>query len=244
MITGNNKMAELVHMNYLLVSVMNRFGIRLGFGDKSISQVCKEHSVNIDFFLEIVNSFHDKDYFPQKHLQGFSIQLIIDYLSKTHRYYLDEKIPEIEKLIDQMIIECYSHNEHAHFLKTFFIEYVNELISHIKKEDEKVFPYSINIENQFLNKKESENQYPTSSNYSIKEYLSEHNNIEEKLFDLKNIIIKYLPSPENQALCSKVLSDLFNLEKDINDHSRIEENVLIPKVKLMEEELSNRQKKT
>jgi regulator of cell morphogenesis and NO signaling len=234
MITADKKMADLIHLNYLLVSVITRFDIRLGFGDKTITEVCKENSVNTDFFLEIVNSFHDKEYFTGKHLQGFSIQLIIDYLSKTHLYYLDEKIPEIEQLIDQMINKCYSHHKHAHLLQSFFKEYKEELISHISREDKTVFPYALEVENAFLSKKEIKRKQISQKGYHIDEYRSEHNNIEEKLFDLKNIIIKYLPSPEDQALCSRVLSALFILEQDMNDHSRIEDNVLIPKVILME----------
>lgn len=237
MITADKKMADLIHLNYLLVSVITRFGIRLGFGDKTIAEVCEENAVNTEFFLEIVNSFHDKEYFPGKHLQGFSIRLIIDYLGNTHHYYLDEKIPEIEHLIDQMINECYSHHKHAHLLRSFFKEYKEELISHISREDETVFPYAIEVEDAFLSGKRHKLKEISQKGYHIDEYRSEHNNIEEKLFDLKNIIIKYLPSPENQALCSRVLSALFVLEQDMNDHSRIEDNVLIPKVVLMEKSI-------
>ncbi|RLD36588.1 MAG: hypothetical protein DRI73_00405 [Bacteroidetes bacterium] len=234
MITADKKMADLIHMNYLLVSVISRFGIQLGFGDKTVSQVCDENHVNTDFFLEIVNSFHDKEYFPGKHLQVFSIQLIIDYLGKTHQYYLKEKIPEIEQLIDQMIKKCYSHNKHAHLLRSFFKEYKEELINHISREDVTVFPYALKIEDKYLSKNQLTREKQVSEEYTIDSYRSEHNNIEEKLFDLKNIIIKYLPSPENQALCAKVLSALFILEQDMADHSRIEDNVLIPKIVLME----------
>lgn len=240
MITGTNKMADLVHMNCLLVSVINRFGIKLGFGDKSVHEVCQEHDVKLDFFLEIVNSFHDEDYFPEKLLQDFSVKLITDYLGKTHRYYLDFKIPEIEKLIKLMVVECYENNKHAVLLESFFKEYKNELIAHIKREDEKVFPYSISIESAFLGKKNSLTESRVSESYSIEEYLSEHDDIESKLYDLKNIIIKYLPPADNQSLCSIVLTELFNLEKDMNDHSRIEEKVLIPKVLVMEKKLKTR----
>ncbi len=243
MITGTSKMADLVHMNYLLISVINRFEISLGFGDNTVSDICKKYNVNVDFFLEIVNSFNDPNYFPGKDLQNFSIQFIVDYLSKTHQYYLKEKIPEIETLIERMLNECYPHNDHAHLLNSFFKEYKDELITHISREDEIVFPYSIRVENDYTNKTNEKNDRE-STNYSINKYRSEHNDIEEKLFDLKNIIIKYLPSPQNQALCHKVLTELFNLEKDINDHSRIEENVLIPKVILMENELNNRNNKS
>jgi len=103
MITGANKMADLVHMNYLLVSVINRFDISLGFGESTVSEVCEKHNVSVDFFITIVNSFHDPNYFPERNLQDFSIQFIVDYLGKTHRYYLEEKIPEIEALMEQIL---------------------------------------------------------------------------------------------------------------------------------------------
>ncbi len=241
MIAGSNKMADLVHMNYLLVSVINRFGIGLGFGDKTVDEVCKNHEVNVDFFLEIVNSFHDPNFFPGKNLQDFSIQFIIDYLGKTHQYYLQEKIPEIEALIEQMLVECYPENDHAQLIMSFFKEYKNELMSHISREDEVVFPYSLLIEKKYTDTPNSMS-IEESSDYSISRYRSEHNDIEEKLFDLKNIIIKYLPSPQNKTLCLSVLTELFNLEKDMSDHSRIEDNVLIPKVILMEKEISRRNK--
>ena len=71
-------------------------------------------------------------------------------------------------------------------------------------------------------------------NYSIDIFKNEHDNIEEKLFDLKNIIIKYLHQPKDEKLCNKLLYELFNLEQDLNDHSRIEDKVLVPKIREME----------
>ena len=138
-----------------------------------------------------------------------------------------------------MVVECYANNKHAVLLESFFREYKNELIAHTKREDEKVFPYSISTELAFLGKN-SMIENPASESYSILEYLSEHDDIESKLYDLKNIIIKYLLPTGNPSLCSKVLTELFNLEKDLNDHSRIEEKVLIPKVLLMEKKMKTR----
>jgi len=77
-ITKDNKMADVIHMNYSTLSVLNRFGIELGFGDKSVEDVCQKHEVDINFFLEIINTFINEDYFPKKHLQSFSIALIFN----------------------------------------------------------------------------------------------------------------------------------------------------------------------
>ena len=70
--------------------------------------------------------------------------------------------------------------------------------------------------------------------YSIMDYEDEHDNVEEKLFDLKNLIIKYLPAPKNEATSYKILQELFELEKDLREHARIEDMILVPKVEAME----------
>ncbi len=236
-ITHENKMADLIHMNYLLISVINRFGIQLGFENKTVEQVCKEHQIDTRFFLEIVNAFHNKEYFPDKNLQTFSIKLIVEYLLKTHRYYLEEKVPELEILIDKMVKECYSDAENIGVLIQFFTEYKNELATHTRREDEVVFPYALKIEEAYEHPKNRKDLIAELRKYSMRDYMNEHDNIEEKLFDLKNIIIKYLPPPKNKTLCNTVLTELFNLEQDINDHSRIEEKVLAPKVVELEKKL-------
>ncbi len=243
MITGNNKMVDLVHRNYTLISVLNRFGIALGFGDKTVREVCEEKGLNLPFFLEIINSYLDDDYFPREHLISFPLRLIVDYLSRTHHDYLEKRIPEIETIISSTETPCYRKKDHNYLLLKFFREYKEELILHIRREDEQVFPYALHVEKLFL-RLEKEGIPPTGiPGYSIMDYLREHDNIEEKLFDLKNIIIKYLPPPLHPEGCYRVIAMLFDLEKDMNDHSRIEEKVLVPKVAVMEEKLRQHARK-
>jgi len=237
LITKNIKMADVIHMNYFTLSVLNRFGIELGFGDKSVEAVCKMYRVDPDFFLEIVNTFVNKDYFPKKHLQTFSVKLITDYLQKTHHYYHKVKVPEIELLIENMVKSCYTQKDNMVLLKKFFNDYKKELLNHTQREEEIVFPYTLAIENAFHNKVPDESVLRMMETYSIDVFENEHDNIEEKLTDLKNIIIKYLPAPKDQRLCNKLLHELFNLEQDLNDHSRIEEKVLVPKIREMEKHI-------
>jgi regulator of cell morphogenesis and NO signaling len=239
-ITKDNKMADVIHLNYTTLTVLNRFGIELGFADKTVEDVCQKHQVDLDFFLEIINTFVNEDYFPKKHLQSFSIRLINDYLKKTHDYYHQVKVPEIEKLMEQMIDHCYTQKSNLNLLKKFFNDYKQELINHTKREDEVVFPYTLAIEKAFNTNKADKETMMLMEEYSIDVFESEHDNIEEKLFDLKNIIIKYLPQPKNFELCNKLLNELFTLEQDLSDHARIEDKVLVPKIREMESVIRKR----
>ena len=82
-----------------------------------------------------------------------------------------------------MVKDCYSTAENVDVLNQFFNEYKNELISHTKREDEVVFPHALKIEEAY-EKGENQTELPTElKNYSIQDYMTEHDNIEEKLFD-------------------------------------------------------------
>jgi len=239
-ITGKMKMADVIHHNYILLPVIDRFGISLGFGDATVEEICKKKSINMAFFLDIVNAYHDVNYFPETDLLSFSVNDIIEYLRKAHTHYLQKSVPKIETLINQLISDSSIQKKQIELLKNFFIEYKNEITTHIQREETVVYPYAVEIAKAYDKNLLTEKLKLQMTEYSMLDYVNEHDNIEEKIYDLKNIIIKYLPPPENIDLCHEIIIQLFNLENDLNDHSRIEEKVLVPKITQMERSLKNK----
>lgn len=233
------KLADVIHHDHNLVPVINRFNIHLGFGDNSIEELCIEKNINPEFFLTILNAYHDHKYFPKKHLQSFPATTLVDYLNKSHRYYLDQKLPELEHLILKLKDNTELDEPTYLLLKNFFSEYKHELIQHINREEERVYPYVIKLESAIESGNISAGLLNEMEGYSIEDYEAEHDNVEEKLYDLKNIIIKYLPELKTDELLFHILKELFELENDLNDHSRIEDLILVPKVEAMEFSLKN-----
>jgi regulator of cell morphogenesis and NO signaling len=239
----STRMADIIHRNYLLLPVLNRFDIQLGFGDKTVGEICTERGVNTEFFLVIVNSFHDHDYFPLEQLSGFPIQLIIDYIRKSQSYYLDIKVPQIEKLIHTLGIDApQKQKKQLHLIEQFFSDYKKELIDHIQEEEDSIYPYALSIDKAFQENSINPEHVIAIKNNPINVYAKKHNNVEDKLFDLKNILIKYLPPILDNTLSNSLLIELFRLERDLNDHARIEDKVLFPKVQLIENEILRRLK--
>ena len=50
-----DKMVALIRDNYNVLQSLGSFGISLGFGDKSVEEVCDEHQVDTRTFLAVVN---------------------------------------------------------------------------------------------------------------------------------------------------------------------------------------------
>ncbi|TAJ12798.1 hypothetical protein DMA11_11275 [Marinilabiliaceae bacterium JC017] len=235
-ITGKMKMADMIQKDIQLLAVIQRLNIPLGFHEKTVREVCEENSVDLDFFLQLANASHDKDYFPQEHLLNFPVEWFINYLQSAHKCYLEHRIPEIENQIMSMEEQYAAQDRNMKILLNFFKEYIREFIAHIELEEQDVFPYILDINKQLINPPET--KQPT--HYTIDKYIEDHSNIEEKLYDLKNILLKYLPPPVISCTYNHLLFDIFRLENDLKDHSDLEEKVLIPKVRSMEEELRSR----
>ena len=224
----NCKMADMILNDSTLLDILRRFNIPLGFGDKNVEEVCRQYSINYKFFLIIANINTFSAYLPSvKELNLITIDELINYLKRSHLTSINRRITVIdEKLLS--ISESTNGSEFKLILK-FFRNYKAEVIKHFNYEENVVFPYI----NSLLGKQQQ------AWSYSIEQYEDNHSNIDDKLSDLKNIIIKYLPYGEMKSedlfSVNDVLKDVFTFEEDLAKHTRIENKVLIPMVHRIEE---------
>jgi regulator of cell morphogenesis and NO signaling len=225
--TSENKMAHIVRQNCHLLPVINRFGIRLGFRDKTIAAVCDEYDIHAEFFLAIVNTFHNEKYFPEKELLLFSPVLIINYLKKTHVYYVDYVLPKLESLLRQLLQSSHEKKMELQMIGLFYKKYKEELLRHIGDEEENVFPYVLGL---------AINNH-AETNYRIHSFEKEHTNVDNKLNDLTSLVIKYMEPVYDENVCNDFLVTLFGFEKDIKDHARIEDKILVQQVRMIESRL-------
>ncbi len=223
----NQILADIISENHLLFPVIKRLGVNLGFQNSTIKKVCNQNKIEIEFFIEIINVFNNEHYFPQEKLQQFSTKTIIDYLIKTHEFYRNYYISEINKLIKQLLS---NENIESKVICKFYNNYQNELIEHLKFEETIVFPYIIELSDTSVKKLFVKKKI----NYSINDFEKEHSNIDNKISDLRNFIIRYLSESYDFNTCNSLLSFLILFEKDLQNHTRIEEKILFPKAKVLE----------
>jgi len=240
LINKEMKMADAIHYNYLLLPVINRLGVQLGFGDLTIEAVCSQEGIDLDFFLVIVNAFLDQDVEKISKIQEVSADKVVAYLKATHQYYLEQMIPSVESRINALVQHYDIDQKQFLLVRNFFEEYKNELYVHVKLEERQVYPYVVDVYNAYHSGVLSDELRERMKENPILAYAEEHSDIESKLFDLKNILIKYLPKPRFSYLRNQVLNAVFKLENDLNDHSRIENMVLVPMIDKMEKELLNK----
>ena len=131
-IQENKILSEVIENHCELIPVINRFGIRLGLSDSSIRDICGLHGINPDFFLMIINTYLNDDYFPEKKLQEFSLPQIVDYLTQTDMYYLQIMLPNIERHLNAFITLSNPKNDRLELIHKFFLKFKSEFINRIE----------------------------------------------------------------------------------------------------------------
>jgi regulator of cell morphogenesis and NO signaling len=221
-ISPNMKLADLIDINHNLLAVLSRLEVSLGFGEHTIDEACKLHGVNTEAFLLICNVYNFEGYVPsQALLDRADVRDIMKYLHNSHLDYTNTSLRDLESLITKMLVNC--PEAQKKLVEKFFNGYQAEVKNHFDYEENTVLPYV----KALLEGNRQEG-------YSIETFEENHGNIEEKLCDLKNIVMKYLPESCDQVLRYEVLHQIYHLEKDLTRHTLIEDNVLIPIVARME----------
>ena len=216
------KLADMISVNHYLIFTLPRLGIPLGFGDKSIAEVCAKYNVPVDFFLLVCNVYTFDSYLPDKEgVVVTDMRMLLPYLQASHNTYLREKLPHIEEHLNRIADKA--GTKYGMMLRRFFEDYKNEVHEHFVYEEQVVFPYI-----------ESLKAGNSSKTYHIKDYEKAHSNIEDKLNDLLQIIFKYLPGDISPDDSVEVVFDIFQLSSDLNKHSLIEEKILVPYVEFLE----------
>ena len=126
-------LSQILAQHHILIPIVNRFGIRLGVGDKTIETICEEQDLNIDFILTILNVYLDEDYMPQNKLSQFDLEPIATYFNETIQNYLNSLVPNIEKHLHAFIATSNSQNEELNILQKVFYQFKEELVLHLEK---------------------------------------------------------------------------------------------------------------
>ena len=223
LITEKDILANVIHSNYRVLMVLDRMGIKLGFGNKTIAQLTQEYQINTEAFLIILNLFCNNKYMPPAGEQFACIPDFLRYLKNSHRYFMKEKIPAIRENIQHLVRML--QDAKAEVVESFYHQYIEEVTEHIDYENETVFPFVEEMYDAFLHGRDPS---LLLKEYDIDIYSEHHDDTEDVLKDLKNILIRHLPQKEEGETRRLVLQQLFELESDLYSHARIEDEVLVP----------------
>lgn len=216
LVTADTKLCDTIVDEPSVIPVINRFGISLGVGDKSIESICKEKRIDLTFFLTILNAYINESFYPDRCFESFGATEIIDYLKKTNNSYLRFQLPNIERHFGALISRS-DQNNNLPLLLNLYNEVKEEIGKRIN-EDNNWFEEILTCE------KSLDGNIPIQ----IGTTPEMEDSIEDKLSDLINMFVIHLRGEYDANLCHAVLFAIISLGKDFKQNNRIRNRILYP----------------
>jgi regulator of cell morphogenesis and NO signaling len=189
-----------------------------------------------EFIIQILTLFEAE--FQPKRLDVGRVDLgvLVDYLQRSHRYYLDVMLPELTHLLLHLQALNQGSFPLLHALPAFWRAYRMELHSHFRREDEGLFPYVKKLQHRV--------QHPLFAfytvdlqNYDLNAFQEDHHDETKELVEIREIILLSNTHDELPFPYRILLNKLALFERDLKVHSRLEDEVLIPQLKAIETQL-------
>lgn len=224
---ATDRMAEIIEDNYSLLQVLSRFGMSLGFGDKTVKEVCDMHNVDATTFLAIINFVHSGYTQVTEEIENISVTALLDYLRQSHIYFLDYIFPHIHENLHSALNED-SDNPINHLINKQFDRYIATVGKHMRYEDNMLFPY---VEKLLAGEID-----PT---FELHTFSRHHHSVDDELRELKHILIKYSPEDTNRNKLNAVLYQIYDCEKELDAHCKAEDYIFVPAVYNLKEKVQN-----
>lgn len=187
-----------------------------------------EHGFN-ELIFQLSLAFEDpSDFNPQPYLQ-LPVELLLDYIRRTHRLYLFRKLPEIEQSI-RLLLQDYSDDHPLwSILLGFYSDYRKELSNHICEEEQHLLPYIDFLLKAAKQPRTLHSTWQMTRNYAMARFAENHDDDHEKeIGSLYTVISRYEPPRTNGTPYRILLHQLRNFERDLLVHGMVEEKVLTP----------------
>ena len=102
--------------------------------------------VNAEFVFALLEVFQEPKSFSKTNFEHFKLEIIVDYIRKTHDYYLQRKLLEIEQTIHHLLKSYPEAHPLLVILSDFYAEYKSHLTNHIEAEETQLLPYILHLE--------------------------------------------------------------------------------------------------
>jgi regulator of cell morphogenesis and NO signaling len=223
-ISSDMKLSEVILRHYVLMPVIRRFNIKLGFGEKTIRKVCEEYNLDTDLFLAVLNLYIQQPYNIDRPLTTGQVLATVDYLKNTNILIIQSQLPNVERHLYALMGNSFDHNKTIGLINNFFQGIKTELLAAIEYDNSVRFPYIVELGRGMV-----QNAAKPAASAATEPS-------DEKIYDLRSMLMKYLTGDADQNLCYAVFFALYTLENDIRQYNKVCDELLYPAVAHLESE--------
>lgn len=230
------RILDLIEENYVYASVIHHFGIDFyDYSEFKFSETCLQKDLKPELIIAGLEDVIEEDQEHFQYLRSLPVDVVLCYLKHKHYSFIKQSLPYLAKLIHS----CPTNNEPSviNDIRSKFPLFVKGFICHMHKEEDVTFKFIEDIDGAIKGRIHFSKLFFSLKKYSINEILEDHLDQDDIMLDIRSITQDYKLEKDYPVLLKVIYSELQSFEKNLIIHSRIENEVLLPKALLLEKEL-------
>ena len=174
------------------------------------------------FYDSLYSGLLNPNSFKLQTFESFTLEEVLYYLKKSHTEYLTVWFPKIESLANSIQNEL-GVNDVTLSLKSFVVNYYNELTNHINFEEKVLY--------NFVEKLLKGIYVETEKVFVLNHFLETHNHdVSDELTIIQKILVNKDPAILDNEMVVTLFEKLNIIENDLTLHGIIEDELFVSKI--------------
>ena len=229
---------EIVAEDFRTAAIFKKNGIDFCCkGGRTIEVACENKMLDANsIYAEIENLPQDNG--GSIDFKSWPLDLLADYVEKTHHRYVYEKTPILQAFLDKLCKVHGGRHPELFEIKELFDASAQDLGAHLKKEELMLFPFIKNMVKAKIDGSAiPQPPFGTVEN-PVNMMKHEHTVEGERLRKIADLTNEYTPPADACNTYKVTFAMLQDFENDLHKHIHLENNILFPKSIELEKEFS------
>lgn len=230
---NTNTIAELVIAIPSAIPVLERLQIDYCcHGGRTIADACSSAGITTHELLAMIESTPQPE--NQQVLDGMTLTAMMSFIVDIHHSFTRSAVETLQSLA----VKVRDHHGPRHSelvaVEKLINEMAIELIPHMMKEEQVLFPYVKALENAVEKGLDAPVPFFGTVRNPIRTMMLEHETVGEKMAEVRVLTSGFTVPADGCASYTALYATLFALEQDLHRHIHIENNILFPRAAAME----------
>ncbi len=198
-------------------------------GGKSLHEACLRADVSAEDILKRLRE-NSKDISPDDaNWTSAPLSDLTRHIRERHHRYVREAIARIQVLLEKVAAKHGERRPEISRIRTLFIEVGQEMIMHMQKEEQILFPYIDALEKAKSTHSSLEPPFFQTVRNPIQAMMSEHDSAGDLVKQIRKVSLDYTLPADACTSYRALYQDLREFEADLHQHVHLENNILFPR---------------
>jgi regulator of cell morphogenesis and NO signaling len=228
--TDTTRVREIVTANPGAKRVLEAAGIDYCCGgDKSLHDACMHTGVSSEEILKRLEENRKKAGPEEANWAAAALSTLTQHIREKHHQYVRDAIPRVRALAAKVKAKHAANHPELAGIEEQFLDLSQELLMHMQKEEQILFPYIETLERSASGEGAHELPFFQTVRNPVQMMMHEHDSAGEALRAMRKLSSAYQAPADGCESYHELYRLLEEFEADLHTHIHLENNILFPR---------------